>query len=44
MKLCIPVAAPNGLASMIEPHLPQAGYLLFFDTELRSCEEEVSMR
>lgn len=24
MKLCIPVAAPNGLASMIEPHLPQA--------------------
>ena len=43
MKLCIPVAAPNGLASMIEPHLPQAGYLLFFDTELRSCEE-VSMR
>ena len=39
MKLCIPVAAPNGLASIIEPHLPQAAYLLFFDTELRSCHE-----
>lgn len=43
MKLCIPVAEPNGLASTIEPHLPQAGYLLFFDTELRSCQV-LSMR
>ena len=43
MKLCIPVAEPNGLASTIEPHLPQAGYLLFFDTELRSCQT-LSMR
>ncbi len=39
MKLCIPVTAPNGLASMIEPHLPQANYLFFFDTELRSCHQ-----
>ena len=38
MKLCIPVVAPNGLASAIEPHLPQAAHLLFFDTELRSCQ------
>ena len=43
MKLCIPVAEPNGLASTIEPHLPQADYLLFFDTELRSCQS-LSMR
>ena len=43
MKLCIPVAAPNGLASMIEPHLPQAEHLLFFDTELRTFLE-ISLR
>lgn len=36
MKLCIPVVAPNGLDSLIEPHLPSAEHLLFFDTESRS--------
>ncbi len=43
MKLCIPVAVPNGLESLIEPHLPSAEHLLFFDTETRLCEE-VSLR
>lgn len=35
MKLCIPVVAPNGLDSLIEPHLPRAEHLFFFDTESR---------
>ena len=39
MKLCIPVTAPNGLESFLEPHLPSAEHLLFFDTETRLCEE-----
>lgn len=43
MKLCLPVALPNGLESLIEPHLPSAEHLLFFDTETRLCEE-VSLR
>ena len=43
MKLCIPVALPNGLESLIEPHLPSAEHLLFFDTETR-LYEEVSLR
>ena len=43
MKLCIPVNAPNGLESLLEPHLPRAEHLLFFDTETRLCEE-ISLR
>ena len=43
MKLCIPVRIPNGLDSCIEPHLPHAEHLLFFDTETRQCEH-VSLR
>ncbi len=43
MKLCIPVRVPNGLDSCIEPHLPHAEHLLFFDTETRLCEH-VSLR
>lgn len=43
MKLCIPVVHRNGLDSLIEPHLPNAENLLFFDTETRLCEE-VSLR
>lgn len=35
MKLCIPICAPNGLESTIEPHLPNAEHLLIFDTEKR---------
>jgi predicted Fe-Mo cluster-binding NifX family protein len=35
MILCVPVRAPNGLASCVEPHLPSAGHLLFFDAETR---------
>ena len=43
MKLCVPVRAPNGLESCIEPHLPNAEHLLFFDTETRELEH-VSLR
>ena len=43
MKLCIPVNGPNGIESLIEPHLPTAEHLLFFDTETRLCEE-ISLR
>lgn len=39
MKLCIPVNSPNGLDSLLEPHLPRAEHLLFFDTETRSFEQ-----
>jgi predicted Fe-Mo cluster-binding NifX family protein len=35
MKLCIPVRFPAGLGSCVEPHLPHAEHLLFFDTETR---------
>lgn len=35
MKLCIPVRAPEGLASYVEPYLPYAEHLLFFDTGTR---------
>jgi predicted Fe-Mo cluster-binding NifX family protein len=43
MKLCIPVNSPNGLESLLEPHLPRAEHLLFFDTETRSFEQ-ISLR
>ena len=43
MKLCIPVNSPNGIESLLEPHLPRAEHLLFFDTETRLCEE-ISLR
>jgi predicted Fe-Mo cluster-binding NifX family protein len=35
MILCVPVRAPDGLASCVEPHLPNAGHLLFFDAGTR---------
>jgi predicted Fe-Mo cluster-binding NifX family protein len=35
MRLCVPVRVPNGLESCIEPHLPNAEHLLFFDTDTR---------
>jgi len=38
MKICVPVRVPNGLESCIEPHLPNAEHLLFFDTETRAIE------
>jgi predicted Fe-Mo cluster-binding NifX family protein len=38
MKLCIPVRAPNGLDSRVEPHLPDAEHLLFFDTGTREIQ------
>ena len=38
MKLCIPVRIPNGLESCVEPHLPNAEHLLFFDTETRAIQ------
>ena len=38
MRLCIPVCSPDGLNSAIEPHLPAAEHILFFDTEARSFE------
>ena len=38
MKLCIPVRVPNGLESCVEPHLPNAAHLLFFDTETRAIQ------
>jgi predicted Fe-Mo cluster-binding NifX family protein len=38
MKLCIPVSSPEGFDSVIEPHLPNAEHLVFFDTESRSFE------
>lgn len=37
MKLCIPVLESNGIDSLINPHLPSAEFLLFFDTESRHC-------
>ncbi|MBS1227292.1 MAG: hypothetical protein H6R17_569 [Proteobacteria bacterium] len=43
MKLCIPVNSPNGIESQLEPHLPRAEHLLFFDTETRRCEQ-ISLR
>lgn len=39
MKLCIPVLAPNGLDSDVQPHLPDAEHLFFFDTETRNYHE-----
>lgn len=38
MKICVPVRVPNGLESCLEPHLPNAEHLLFFDTETRAIE------
>ena len=38
MKLCIPVRIPNGLDSCVEPHLPNAEHLLFFDTDTRDIQ------
>ena len=38
MRLCIPVCSPDGLRSIIEPHLPAAEHILFFDTESRTFE------
>ena len=38
MKLCVPVRVPNGLNSCVEPHLPNAEFLLFFDTKTREFE------
>ena len=35
MKLCIPVSGNDGFESEIEPNLPAAQHLLFFDTETR---------
>ena len=43
MKLCIPVRVANGLESCLEPHLPNAEHLLFFDTETRDLVH-VSLR
>ena len=43
MKLCVPVRVPNGIESCIEPHLPNAEYILLFDTETREFEH-VSLR
>ena len=43
MKLCIPVKFPDGPDSQIEPHLPHAAFLAFFDTETRSFDA-VSLR
>ena len=43
MKLCIPIGTPNGVDSLVEPHLPRAEHLLFFDTETRACQE-ISLR
>lgn len=43
MKLCIPVCQPDGLDSMIQPHLPDAEHLLFFDLATRQYEH-VSLR
>jgi predicted Fe-Mo cluster-binding NifX family protein len=43
MKLCIPVSRAEGLESVIEPHLPDAEHLLFFDTDTR-LHEHVSLR
>lgn len=41
MKICVPVRVPNGLESCIEPHLPNAEHLLFFDTETRAIDHYV---
>lgn len=38
MRLCIPVSHDEGLESVIEPHLPNAEYFLFFDTETRQYD------
>ncbi|MDR2787419.1 MAG: hypothetical protein LBD06_03490 [Candidatus Accumulibacter sp.] len=35
MKLCVPVRFPAGIESCVEPHLPNAEHLLFFDTDTR---------
>ncbi|WP_263770002.1 NifB/NifX family molybdenum-iron cluster-binding protein [Propionivibrio soli] len=35
----MPIRAPGGLQAEIEPHLPNAEYLLFFDTESRHFHE-----
>ena len=43
MRLCIPVSAPEGLESLVEPDLHRAEYLLFFDTETRLCDA-ISLR
>ena len=43
MKLCIPVCHPNGLESVIEPHLPDAEHILLFDMDTRKYEQ-VSLR
>jgi predicted Fe-Mo cluster-binding NifX family protein len=38
MKLCVPVRFPAGLESCVEPHLPDAEHLLFFDTDTREIQ------
>jgi len=38
MKLCIPVCEPKGLDSLIQPHLPDAEHLLFYDVDTREYE------
>ncbi|MDR3221599.1 MAG: hypothetical protein LBU46_06295 [Candidatus Accumulibacter sp.] len=38
MKLCVPVRVPAGLDSCVEPHLPHAEHLLFFDTDTRDIQ------
>lgn len=43
MRLCIPVSAPDGLESLIEPESHRAEHLFFFDTETRSCDA-ISLR
>ena len=39
MKICIPVRSPEGLASAVEPHLPEAEHVLIFDLVSREYEE-----
>ena len=43
MKLCIPVCFPNGLESVIEPHLPEPEHILLYDIDTRQYEQ-VSLR
>lgn len=55
MIICLPIRSPEGLQSRIDPHLPDAEHLLFFDTHTRvyehvsltdpalSCRENVRM-
>lgn len=39
MKLCLPIHAPDGLDSLLEPYLPNAEHLLVFDTATRAFEQ-----